>query len=30
VDDEGRVIGFVSRADILRAALRDAGLDAWG
>lgn len=29
VDDEGRVIGFVSRADILRAALRDAGLDTW-
>jgi CBS domain-containing protein len=29
VDDEGQVIGFVSRADILRAALRDAGLDAW-
>jgi CBS domain-containing protein len=29
VDDDGRVIGFVSRGDILQAALRDAGLDAW-
>lgn len=30
VDDDGRVIGFVSRTDVLRAALKDAGLDAWG
>lgn len=30
VDDDGRVIGFVSRTDVLRAALRDAGLDVWG
>lgn len=30
VDDEGRVIGFVSRTDVLRAALKDAGLDVWG
>lgn len=30
VDDLGRVIGFVSRSDVLRAALRDAGLDVWG
>lgn len=29
VDDEGRVIGFVSRTDVLRAALKDAGLDVW-
>jgi CBS domain-containing protein len=29
VDDEGRVIGFISRSDVLRAALRDAGLDVW-
>jgi len=25
----GRVIGFISRSDVLRAALRDAGLDVW-
>ncbi len=30
VDDDGRVAGFVSRADVLRAALKDAGLDVWG
>lgn len=30
VDDDGRVVGFVSRADVLRAALRDAGLSVWG
>lgn len=30
VDDAGRVIGFVSHADVLRAALKDAGLDVWG
>lgn len=30
VDDEGRVVGFVSRTDVLRIALADAGLDAWG
>jgi CBS domain-containing protein len=29
VDDEGRVVGFVSRTDVLRAALKDAGLDVW-
>lgn len=29
VDDAGRVIGFVSRSDVLRAALKDAGLDVW-
>ena len=29
VDDEGRVMGFVSRSDVLRAALREAGLDVW-
>lgn len=30
VDDAGGVIGFVSRSDLLRAALKDAGLDVWG
>ena len=30
VDDEGLVIGFVSRSDILRAVLQDAALDQWG
>jgi CBS-domain-containing membrane protein len=30
VDEEGRVVGLVSRTDVLRAALKDAGLDAWG
>lgn len=30
VDEDGRVVGLVSRADVLRAALKDAGLDAWG
>ena len=30
VDDGGQVIGFVSRSDVLRAALKDAGLDVWG
>jgi len=29
VDNEGHVIGFVSRTDVLRAALEDAGLDVW-
>jgi len=30
VDDDGRVVGFISRTDVLRIALKDAGLDAWG
>jgi len=30
VDDAGQVMGFVSRSDVLRTALRDAGLDVWG
>ena len=30
VDDYGQVVGFVSRGDVLRAALRDAGLSVWG
>lgn len=30
VTEEGRVCGFVSRTDVLRAALKDAGLDVWG
>ena len=30
VDDDGQVVGFVSRGDVLRAALRDAGLSVWG
>ncbi len=30
VDDAGQVVGFVSRSDVLRAALKDAGLDVWG
>ncbi len=30
VDDGGQVMGFVSRSDVLRAALKDAGLDVWG
>ena len=30
VDDSGQVMGFVSRSDVLRAALKDAGLDVWG
>lgn len=29
VTEEGRVSGFVSRSDVLRAALEDAALDAW-
>jgi len=29
VDDDGRVIGFLTRTDVLRAALKDAGLDVW-
>lgn len=29
VDDEGHVVGFVSRTDVLRVALKDAGLDVW-
>lgn len=29
VDDDGRISGFVSRSDLLHAALRDAGLDTW-
>ena len=28
-DDEGRVIGFVSRSDILRAVVTDPPLDLW-
>ncbi len=30
VDEDGRVTGFVSRSDILRAVLADAALDQWG
>lgn len=30
VDDAGQVLGFISRSDVLRAALKDAGLDVWG
>ena len=30
VTDEGQVSGFVSRTDVLRIALKDAGLDVWG
>jgi CBS-domain-containing membrane protein len=30
VDDDGQVVGFVSRADVLHAALKDAGLSVWG
>lgn len=30
VDDGGQVMGFISRSDVLRAALKDAGLDVWG
>ena len=30
VDDDGHVSGFVSRSDVLHAALKDAGLNAWG
>lgn len=30
VDDDGHIVGFVSRADVLRAALKDAGLSVWG
>jgi CBS domain-containing protein len=30
VDDVGKVIGFVSRADILRAVATDPPLDVWG
>ena len=30
VDDGGHVMGFISRSDVLRAALKDAGLDVWG
>lgn len=30
VNDDGHVIGFVSRTDVLRVALDDAGLDVWG
>jgi len=30
VGEDGRVVGLVSRTDVLRAALKDAGLDAWG
>ncbi|MEZ5638935.1 MAG: CBS domain-containing protein [Burkholderiaceae bacterium] len=30
VSDEGQVSGFVSRTDVLRVALKDAGLDVWG
>jgi hypothetical protein len=28
-DDEGRVTGFVSRSDILRAVVADPPLDLW-
>lgn len=30
VTDEGHVRGFISRTDVLRIALKDAGLDVWG
>jgi len=30
VDEDGRVIGFVSRSDILRAVLDDTAIDQWG
>lgn len=30
VTDDGRVCGFISRTDVLRVALKDAGLDVWG
>jgi CBS domain-containing protein len=30
VDDDGRVTGFVSRSDILRAVLDDTAIDQWG
>jgi CBS domain-containing protein len=30
VTEEGQVSGFVSRTDVLRVALKDAGLDVWG
>ena len=29
VDEEGRVTGFVSRSDILRAVVADPPLDLW-
>jgi len=30
VDEQGRVIGFISRSDILRAVVTDPPLDLWG
>jgi CBS-domain-containing membrane protein len=30
VDEQGRVSGFVSRSDILRAVVTDPPLDLWG
>jgi CBS-domain-containing membrane protein len=30
VDDQGLVIGFISRSDILRAVVTDPPLDLWG
>ena len=30
VDDSGRVTGFISRSDILRAVVTDPPLDLWG
>lgn len=30
VTGEGHVSGFISRTDVLRVALKDAGLDVWG
>ena len=29
VDDDGRVTGFISRSDILRAVVADPPLDLW-
>jgi CBS domain-containing protein len=30
VDEQGRVIGFISRSDILRAVVTEPPLDLWG
>jgi len=30
VDDQGLVMGFISRSDILRAVVTDPPLDLWG
>ena len=30
VDDDGRVIGLVTRGDVLRAVLADSAIDQWG